>query len=675
MNRQGCHRLLFTVVLFMMMVHASSPALAMDTARIKTGTDNAVSAYGLSGSGVTLVILDRGIDYTHPDFRKADGTTRIKAILDMSSQTNWCNGVMPAPTEYSEAEINAALASGGTPLTTGDAVGHGTVTAGIAAGNGLAFANGKYRGIAPEADLLIVKFTSEGAPPLAGNPAEAPFVACFDDALDWVDQKITEIGQPAVALANWGTQFGPMDGTSALSRKIDAVFPPNGGGRIWVEGAGDEGNKANHAGGDYQDATDTIIPFTITANGTYRMTLWYDGALPADITVSLGNGAIVVGPVGPGGVVNQNGVYAAQYTPGFEFYPWTSTSGDRSVLVDVSNFVGDGEIRIRAKSAGTGRFDAYGSFTDKLVFTGLLAPGRMADIATTRSAITLGASVNKNNYLDLNDVLRDVSSEGLENEIWQGSSGGPTRDGRTPGVDVVAPGHNVIAAYGGTNSTFGSSPANLVNDGGGFYGRQGAVSGAAPILQGAVALLLELDPTLTTNRLRTILRDTATVDSFTGTVPNLQWGYGKLNVLAAAQEVATQLATVDTDGDGTVNGNDTDDDNDGLNDTDEIAAGTDPLDPDSDDDGIGDALDDDPTANNACIGQSAVVFNQATVPGPLTCAATSSITVTPGPGSLVEVLATGNLQLIAPVVSFASGFSVIGLLTVTSAAPCPACGA
>ena len=32
---------------------------------------------GLSGAGVLVAVIDSGIDYAHPDFRRADGTTRI----------------------------------------------------------------------------------------------------------------------------------------------------------------------------------------------------------------------------------------------------------------------------------------------------------------------------------------------------------------------------------------------------------------------------------------------------------------------------------------------------------------------------------------------------------------------------------------------------------------------
>ena len=104
---------------------------------------------GPTGKGVTLVILDRGIDWTHPDFRNADGSTRIKALLDMTGQGS-CPG-SPAATEYDEATINAALAGTIPRLPTRDAVGHGTVTAGLAAGNGFGLASREYAGVAPQA--------------------------------------------------------------------------------------------------------------------------------------------------------------------------------------------------------------------------------------------------------------------------------------------------------------------------------------------------------------------------------------------------------------------------------------------------------------------------------------------------------------------------------------------
>ncbi len=96
----------------------------------------------------------------------------------------------------------------------------------------------------------------------------------------------------------------------------------------------------------------------------------------------------------------------------------------------------------------------------------------------------------------------------------------------------------------------------------------------------------------------------------------------------------------------------------------------DTTDPDDDNDGIGDALDTEPlVASNFCSGGAAAYLFSEMVVEDLTCATETSIAVV----SQARVLDTGNLHLIAPVVSFESGFSVAGLLTVTSADPCPGC--
>ena len=50
---------------------------------------------------------------------------------------------------------------------------------------------------------------------------------------------------------------------------------------------------------------------------------------------------------------------------------------------------------------------------------------------------------------------------------------------------------------------------------------------------GTIALMLEANPALTTDEVREILHATATADSFTGAVPNPDWGYGKLDIAAA----------------------------------------------------------------------------------------------------------------------------------------------
>ena len=318
----------------------------MDLVRVETRTDEAVAAFGVSGRGVTIAILDRGIDWQHPDFINDDGTTRIKWMLDMSG-FNLCDPANPPPVEYSEAEINAAL-DGGPPLPFRDAVGHGTATAGTAAGNGRALPDRRYRGIAPAADLIIVKLTSEGAPAHDGEPAETPFQGCIDDALDWLDAKLDLLAQPAVAIINSGTQWGPIDGTSAVSRKIDEVFGADTPGRVMVIPSGDEGSLPNHSGADYDSLGETVIGISKASTAFAVMSAWYTGTQPAEVTVTFDDGT-TVGPVGPGGSASENGVTLINYSPGTEFYPWLSTSGDGALWMGVDGHATTGTFRIQGQ--------------------------------------------------------------------------------------------------------------------------------------------------------------------------------------------------------------------------------------------------------------------------------------------------------------------------------------
>jgi hypothetical protein len=508
----------------------------MDEVRRQTRTNEAVKKYGVTGAGITVAILDRGIDWRHPDFRNPDGTTRIKWLLDMTGQ-NLCSATDSPPVEYSEDQINAALADG-PAINSRDAVGHGTVTTGLAAGNGSAAADGKYRGMAPEADLIIVKLTTEGAPAHDGQPAEAAFQGCTEQALTWLDQKIDLLGQPVVALINSGTQWGPIDGTSAVSRKIDEVFGSDRPGRVYVAAAGDEGGLPSHAGANYDNTGETVVRMTKANTATAFLQMWYTGAQPAQITITFDDGA-TVGPVAPGGFLDRDGVFIIQYEPGREFYPWQSTSGDRAVWIRITGHSGGGSMRLRGTQPGRGYFDVYAPGISPIVaFNDHLVPGRLTDYAATQSAVVAGVYVVRTSYVDLDGITRTVSSEGATGELWKQSPGGPTRDGRLYGVDVTAPGHNAFAAYAQT-SYWETFRFNLIRDGGGWYGRAGATSASAPILVGAVALMLQLNPDLTADQIRQTLHDTAVADAFTGETPNPDWGYGKLDVLGALDAIAS----------------------------------------------------------------------------------------------------------------------------------------
>jgi subtilisin family serine protease len=517
---------------------AGAPAPADPLVASETGSAAVAAKYGVTGKGVIFAMIDRGIDYTHPDFRNADGTTRIKAMLDMTGQ-NLCAAQNPAPVQYSEAAINAALKSG-KPLAERDAVGHGTVGAGLAAGNGLAYAGGAYAGLAPQADLLIVKVLSEGAAAHGTQPAEAAFQGCYSQALDWIAAEAKALREPVVALIDSGTQWGPMDGTSAVSRKIDADFGSANPGKLYVAASGDEGSLPNHGRVAFKRGAPGVLALTLTSTSIY-MSAWYTGAAPATVTVRTSNGTTA--SAAPGGYATANGIAMYQYAPGAAFYPWQSAGPDRAVWLNIAGHPGKVTLTFATTAKTGGVADVYGDEAGDAVFNTGLTTGRLNDYSTTKSALVDGCYNVRTSWKDLAGVPQFLTTQGATDALWTFSSGGPTRDGRVPpsgGVDVTTPGGNSFAAYA-RNSVFGEYAANYIYGGGGYYGRQSATSASAPIMAGAAALLLQMNPALTGAQVKALVHASARHDAFTGSIPNVNWGYGKLDLATAADAIARAI--------------------------------------------------------------------------------------------------------------------------------------
>jgi|GEM_PF-1048782 len=531
----------------------SPTALGMDRVRAESNIDAAVAKYGVTGRGVIVALLDRGIDWTNSDFRNADGTTRIAAIFDLTDPTgaNAPGNTYGRGTIYTRQQIDAALA-GGPTLATRDAVGHGTVTAGIATGNGRNLANLKYRGVATEATILVVKVTSEGAPAHDDQPAEPVFndATVFPIAIDFVKNKAKELGLPAVMLLNLGSQGGPTDGTSDLARKIDGAVGAGIPGLVFVSGPGDDGGMANRAGGNVAAGATESIRIQKGLASSLTFDLWYPGTDRFDVTITTPSGTF-----GPYVSPATNADSATLTTSDFLYYQLGSSrvfygaqNGKREIFIRLTGAVGTYTISLRGTSITSGRFDATinpsqeWSAANVNLFLDHVAPGNIWDGAAARSNVSPGDYVLRNSYTDIDGFARTITGQGSVGGIWPGSSAGPTFDGRL-GIDVAAPGNNLFATYG-LKSEFGTFRGNLIQDGGGFYGRQSAVSAAAPIVTGIIALMLQANPQLDAPAVKSILQRTARADSFTGTTPNTTWGYGKVEALAALDAVASSTLFV-----------------------------------------------------------------------------------------------------------------------------------
>lgn len=210
----------------------------------------------LSGKEILIAVIDSGIDVFHPDFRKEDGTTRIVGLWDQFGGGTPPEHY-PGGSYYNEETINEALQlgipEGRKIVPSQDLSGHGTHVAGIAAGNGRA-SNGQKKGVAPEADLLVVKL---------GTPTESDFPRTTQvmTGIDFAVRFALERNQPLVINLSFGNNYGAHDGTTILETYMDQIV---GLGRITiVAGMGNQGVGDKHTSGNIAKQNESQISFVI----------------------------------------------------------------------------------------------------------------------------------------------------------------------------------------------------------------------------------------------------------------------------------------------------------------------------------------------------------------------------------------------------------------------------
>ncbi|MEM7371358.1 MAG: S8/S53 family peptidase [Bacteroidota bacterium] len=517
-----------------------------DSARVETKLDLLYQQHGLTGAGTIVAIIDRGIDYQHPDFIDDNGNTRIAYIFDMldNSGMNDPNNSYGVGTIYDMATINQALQSGST-LATIDPVGHGIATTGIAAGNGRAISSNKYRGVAHEATIIAVKAFTDALPAFDNFPGQAGVFnpSYLKIALDFVSDKVAELNMPSVTLMNLGSTGGPTDGTSDICQAMDAFV---GSGKLLVCGVGDDGGGDNYASGSINQGDTAHIEIQKGA-GNLRFDLWYSENDRFDIMITKPDGTVLGPWASPASSSQTNdqtpaGIFCYQRGADVEFFG--ASSHRREVLIDFTQGQGMFTVSLIGSTVTDGSFHATlnpGNYSTPHAFLSYVqAGGSINDYASAFDVITPTDYVVHTEWVDFSGTARQITGQGDKGDLWIGSSEGPTHDGRQ-GVDIAVPGEVLFTSYS-AGTWYHHNAHNLLQDGNGFYGIQNAVSACAPLLTGVLALMLELDPTLTPDETKEFLHQTARSDAFTGTTPNARWGYGKLDALALIDELASTLS-------------------------------------------------------------------------------------------------------------------------------------
>lgn len=479
-----------------------------------------------TGEGVLVGVIDSGIDWRHEDFDAAGGDTRILYLFDQ-----YVNGTHPSGFAYG-AEYDATAIDAGL-LNEQDLAGHGTHVAGIAAGDG-STGGGTYKGVAHEADLIIVKSYDDTQ---GGFPEDKVI-----DALNYLADKAETLGRPLVVNMSLGGHMGPHDGTTAQEQVIDDI---SGAGRVVCVAAGNEGESYIHHSGP---ASDTTFDLTVDylgnspnpgiGNDHVYLNLWYEGASSPTVTVSYAGGSL--GPVPSGSSASSgtaNGYIVVDNASGGV----DATNGDKQVFIQLDDQAGTapqaGTWSVRVQG-GSGTVHVW--MVHATMGAGFAASDQGYSVGmpgTSEQAVSVAAWKSRNIWPTSGGNAYYVPGTSFgDTEIGDRapfSSVGPTRDGREK-PDLSAPGMGIMAPYASTTSPV---PQSLLLSPDGQYILSQGTSMASPFVAGVAALMLEKDATLTAAEIRNILRSTADTDSYTGAGWNALFGAGKVDALGAIAAV------------------------------------------------------------------------------------------------------------------------------------------
>lgn len=507
----------------------------------------------LSGAGVLMAILDSGIDYRLPEFRNADGSTRIRYLWDQTlrptgagSQATGDEGGQnqelslsqednlrfpPAGfalgVEFDSAQINRALAENNPQaqfqmLPTVDTSGHGTAVAGIAAGS-----SDVYQGVAPRADLLIVKL---GLP----NASSFPRTTEIMRGLTYAVNKAIEMQMPLVINLSFGNSYGAHDGSSLLERFLDNVAEV--GRTVICVGSGNEGANGGHLAGSLTEGQD--VPGGLGLGGISGQGI--AAAVTAQVELAV-----------------------AEYERNLNVQLWKNYSDEYRIRL---RSPGGQEVELSPRTEG-GKYTVRLEQTEVLVFFGEPAPYSAAQEIYMEFLPTERPYINSGIWTFLLQPVRIVTGRYyfyLPSGTVRNAATGFFRS--TPEVTLTIPSTAAkVITVGAYNSTYnayadfsgrgyadpdrtlgvvtaGLAKPDLVAPGVGvlapdIYGSYFPVTGtsfATPIVSGSAALLMEWgivrgnDPFLYGEKVKAYLRRGAQPLRGEISYPNARVGWGKL---------------------------------------------------------------------------------------------------------------------------------------------------
>jgi subtilisin family serine protease len=402
--------------------------------------------------------------------------------------------------------------------------GHGTAVAGILLGGQLGYRD--YVGVAPDAELMMIRVLGDQFTWLT---IEEGLTVANNTGADVI---LTEIG-------SWTYHY--LDGSSLAEQMIDTLVAD---GVPVISPSGNLGGKDKHAMINTAPFTPHQIDFSVPiADGTYVpediaevyiTVLTFD---PTDFVVS--NFSLTINGtttyLNPG-VGEWMWFLQPNIIPGVNVESFTSisTRGTKMLAIWLYGALPTTPpippYQLSISTPDSAEIHAYISDDQSGWTGGCVWTTDMVDSHHITWPSTADSTISVASYR-----TRNIVGGGTIGDRASFSSIGPRIDGITK-QGVAAPGgYDIISdwANGSTWSTWYNGYGVLpFHQQFGTYRLFSGTSASGPHVAGAVALMLQVNSTIG-DQVKGIIESTAVSDSFTGLVPNSEWGHGKLDVEAA----------------------------------------------------------------------------------------------------------------------------------------------
>jgi subtilisin family serine protease len=408
---------------------------------------------------------------------------------------------------------------------------------------------GTYKGIAPDADLIIVK----------AEDGEGGISSLGYYTVEWILATAKSLGEPAVINMSFGSQFSSHEGDAPQERMLDNFVGTGKPGAVISVSAGNEGRDSFHAGSTFgadrpgqADNFSNGIELFVTGSKGALLTSYFSATDDWGLAI-VGRDTFFVDPTGSpvvfylsrvgeniGGKLSKPAKAPQDFSQYFKEQVEVDSVSDKTQEATIWLPKGTYEVYGFGASpkVSSGRFDLYipqtssgtfGKGNEERFMVG--SPGNAANV------ITVGAYDFRSSWTNVEGTQTFYNMKA--GTISNYSSPGFRRDNIVK-PEIAAPATYTISPLSKDSAEMGRNPdgtpdkANITDDG--FHLAWSGTSASSPYTAGVIALMLQKNPTLDAVQIKEILKKTAIRDELTGATPNPFWGYGKLNPTAAIRE-------------------------------------------------------------------------------------------------------------------------------------------